>query len=171
MMKLNLGCGKIKKEGFINLDIDEKFNPEIVRDLKRGLPFSNDTFDLIHAEHILEHFDGEDFIFIMGEIHRVLKPNGVAEIELPDGRNAIIDPNHKLVCSPLVFNFFLAPDVNSISAGVKGYFKPLKIEYSDLYFRWFLEKIPYEKMEEYIKEHTDDEGKFKIEYPQEKIEK
>ena len=153
-MKLNVGCGNKKLKNWLNLDINPLFQPEIIRDLRRGLPWSNDVFDEIRAHHILEHFSGEDFIFIMNEFHRVLKPEGFVDIELPMGDNAIIDPNHKLVCNPKVFNFFIVPDDNSYTAGVRGIFKPISLEIGDRHFNWKFKKISNKEIKDYIDKHT-----------------
>jgi len=55
-----------------------------VRDLLRGLPFNDNTFDEIRAHHCLEHIPaGEDLIFVMSELCRVLKPGGILDISVP----------------------------------------------------------------------------------------
>ena len=71
-MKLNIGCGKNKLKGFINLDISPNVAPDIVRDIERGLPFGDNTFDEAVSSHTLEHI--RDLIFVMNEIWRVCKP-------------------------------------------------------------------------------------------------
>lgn len=45
-IKLNLGCGVNKKEGFINIDINPRLNPDMVLDLNsQPYPFKNDSVD------------------------------------------------------------------------------------------------------------------------------
>lgn len=85
-MKLNLGCGgDIKpKDEWINLDRKQWGGVDVVRDMTRGLPFNDDTFDHIHASNTLEHIkQGEDLFFIMSECFRVLKPDATMFINVP----------------------------------------------------------------------------------------
>ena len=100
MIKLSLGCG-FKHADCIGIDKAD-YGQKYVRDLRRGLPFSDNTIDLIYAnsslEHIpyAEHFGEEDFIFVMNECLRVLKPKGQMEIYVPsyDTHSAFKDPTH-----------------------------------------------------------------------------
>src|SRR3990167_6202269 len=154
MAKLNIGCGFNKKEGWINLDNNSRTNPDILRDLKQGIPYSNNTIIEILAEHILEHFDGEDLIFIFNEMHRVLIPFGRLEFAVPCGANAYIDPTHKQHFIPLSFNFFYLPDASSIGSGVRGWFKPIKLTLKDSEIRWLFEKIPNYYLAEHLKKHN-----------------
>ena len=61
--KLNLGCGRDYKEGWVNLEntnkyISTKFKADIYHDLnKYPYPFKDDQFGLIVASHLVEHFD------------------------------------------------------------------------------------------------------------------
>jgi SAM-dependent methyltransferase len=45
-------------------------------DLEEGLPFDDESFDLISANQVIEHLRGTDLF--LAEIRRVLKPGGVA---------------------------------------------------------------------------------------------
>ena len=94
-MKLNLGCGADYKEGWINLDIDKKHNPDVVHDLNHKMPFPNDRFKKIGAYHILEHID--DSWKLMCEIHRVGKKDCLVQISVPhfSSINAWADMQHK----------------------------------------------------------------------------
>lgn len=86
--KLNLGCGYSRMppaDGWVNIDIDSRFKPDIVRDLTRGLPFEDQTCDRILASHVLEHFVPADVIFLLQECQRVLIPEGYLEIVVPLG--------------------------------------------------------------------------------------
>ena len=85
-MKLIIGVGEGFKhqDGVIGIDILPAFNPDIVCDIRKGIPCEDNQFDEINCEHVMEHIQlNEDFIFVMKEILRVLKPSGVAYIEVP----------------------------------------------------------------------------------------
>lgn len=106
-MKLNVGCGKEYLVDYINLDIDKHCNPDIVRDIEKGLPFDNDKFDEIYCCHVLEHL--HDLIFVMNEFYRCLKkPKGILHVKVPpfDFEGAFSDPTHVRVFTPHTFKFF-----------------------------------------------------------------
>lgn len=95
-MKLNIGSGLKRYEGFLNVDVDPRMNPDVVVDLNKGfLPFDNDSVDEIIAHHILEHI-GENFLLLMQEIYRVCKDGAIIDIEVPHHRheNYFGDPTH-----------------------------------------------------------------------------
>lgn len=81
--KLNLGCGRHKKAGFLNVDL---FPPaELTIDLRRGLPFDSNCCELIFSEHCFEHFDyPEPISHLFRECLRVLKPGGTLWFSVPD---------------------------------------------------------------------------------------
>lgn len=80
-MKLNLGCGKIIKEGYINCDIVKHKGVNKVFNLNKKLPFKNNSVDEIIAHHIIEHLDRPDFF--ISECHRVMKKGGILSIKTP----------------------------------------------------------------------------------------
>lgn len=56
----------------------------MLHDLRRGIPFEDDSVDVVYHSHLLEHLDkdvGEEFLT---EARRVLKPGGVHRIVVPD---------------------------------------------------------------------------------------
>jgi SAM-dependent methyltransferase len=55
----------------------------VVADLTRTLPFADRTFDLVHANQVIEHL--ADIDTFLAEIHRVLKPGGVAIVSTENG--------------------------------------------------------------------------------------
>jgi len=94
--KLIIGCGNQKDEGWISIDKAD-YGHNIVRDLRRGLPFCDDSVSEIRAESVLEHIcDNDDYIFVMNECLRVLKNEGTMYILVPHwrGRSAYKDPTH-----------------------------------------------------------------------------
>jgi predicted SAM-dependent methyltransferase len=100
-LKLNLGCGYYKREGFVNIDRAKECDPDMVIDLDPPfmplrLPFGDDSVDLIYSHHVLEHIIR--FKELNNECYRVLKVGGKFEVIVPQGANphvAFADPDHK----------------------------------------------------------------------------
>lgn len=94
MIKLNLGCGEFKKEGYINVDISDWGEPDLVHDLNNiPYPFDDYMFDLIEADHILEHL--EEPFKVMAELNRILNQKGKLIIRVPHFSRAMTHPQHK----------------------------------------------------------------------------
>lgn len=83
MIKLNLGCGTDVREGFLNIDVRNLPNVDIVSTLE-NLPFEDNYADLIVAQDVLEHFCRIELGRVLEEIKRVLKIGGILEIRVPD---------------------------------------------------------------------------------------
>lgn len=81
MRKVNLGCAYTKLDGFINVDFNPQCEPDILHDLRKGLPFDNKSVDEIRADDFMEHVP--DFVSLMNEIGRVLKPHGLLKARFP----------------------------------------------------------------------------------------
>jgi predicted SAM-dependent methyltransferase len=96
MRVVNLGCGPYKLRGAINLDRNAVWEPEIVRDLRRGLPFDESSVDELHASHILEHLAIDDMVFVVAEAWRVLKPGAPFRITVPLHDHTSLDHLHVL---------------------------------------------------------------------------
>lgn len=80
-IKLDIGCGEHKKEGYIGVDKIPFPGVDVVHNIEDGLPFGNNSVDIIYAKHALEHL--YKFDFVMDEIWRVLKPDGILEVIVP----------------------------------------------------------------------------------------
>lgn len=104
-IKLNLGCGPHTPHGWINVDywigarfkkipllgrlgallFRENWNSEIViQNLIRPWKWESSSVDVIYTSHTLEHMWLEDGEFFMREAARVLKPNGLIRVVVPD---------------------------------------------------------------------------------------
>lgn len=83
---LNLGCGSrfCSNSCWTNVDFVSTSSQVIAHDLLKGIPFEENTFDVVYHSNILEHFnrvDGENFI---KECSRVLKGAGTIRVVVPD---------------------------------------------------------------------------------------
>lgn len=83
-MKLNLGSGSAKIEGYINLDVSEDCKPDIVHDFRKGIPYGDNVFDEIVMLHTIEHIENKFHEIIFNEVKRVLAPEGTFIITFPD---------------------------------------------------------------------------------------
>lgn len=84
---LNVACGSRYHKDWVNIDFyaDSK-NVKRVNILK-GLPFKDNSFDVVYSSHFLEHLSLHNAKYILKEIHRALKQNGVIRIVVPDLEN------------------------------------------------------------------------------------
>ena len=88
-MKLNIGCGSVLLDGFINVDaaLDPKneVKPDIICNLKESpLPFKAAEAETIHAMHIIEHIEQGYWPGIFAEFHRVLRTEGTLILAYPE---------------------------------------------------------------------------------------
>lgn len=82
-LRLNLGCGGHSKTGYINIDLNEGQNPDVVMDVTK-LEYEDGSADEILAYHILEHFCLDHANGVLSEWKRVLKDGGVMYVIVPD---------------------------------------------------------------------------------------
>jgi hypothetical protein len=92
---LDLGCGD-QPQYPQNIGVDLRDTPavQIRADLSGGIPFATAGVDRVFAVHLLEHLI--DFLPLIDECHRVLRPGGILHIMSPWWRhiNAVADPTH-----------------------------------------------------------------------------
>ena len=98
-LRLNVGCGFNKLDGYVNVDSFEGCNPDVVWDLERTpWPFPEDSVDEVAAIHVLEHIGQPTptFFAIIKEIYRVIRHGGEFAVAVPHPmhRSFIIDPTH-----------------------------------------------------------------------------
>lgn len=98
-MKLNLGCGSDRREGWINVDGWAGCAPDLVHDLETlPWPWPDDSADEILMSHVLEHLGQvpDVYLGIVKETYRVLKPDGLWTVTVPHPRHDFFlwDPTH-----------------------------------------------------------------------------
>ena len=81
---VNLGCGQSPLEGWVNVDIARGPRVDVVWDLRRGLPFADESCAAIFSEHVIEHLSKEDAERLLGECRRVLQRGGALRLSTPD---------------------------------------------------------------------------------------
>lgn len=89
-LRLDLGCGRSKRDAFKGVDIATDI-PEVdypgVDLTKPNWPFEDNSVEMIHSSHFLEHLDGDEQITFMNECCRILRPGGVLLIIVPYGNS------------------------------------------------------------------------------------
>ena len=81
---LNLGCGSRYDDRWYNLDFVGIEGHVIGYNLLTGIPFPDESFDVVYHSHVLEHFSKKQGIELIKECYRVLKKGGVLRIAVPD---------------------------------------------------------------------------------------
>jgi predicted SAM-dependent methyltransferase len=106
-IRLNLGCGAIRPEGWVNADssfnallqrlpiggkrLAKLFNPieyssnnVVYMDVNKPWKYRNESVDIVYASHLFEHLTLKTADLFLRESFRVLKPGGVIRLVVPD---------------------------------------------------------------------------------------
>ena len=85
-LKIELGCGDNKKEGYFGVDIVDLPNVDLVMDIEKGLTeLKSNSVDEFYSRHLMEHI--VNFKLLQKEIHRTLKDGGVQIMTVPHFSN------------------------------------------------------------------------------------
>ena len=108
MRRLNLGCGRDIRPGYVNLDVVKMPGIDVVADLERPLPFADDSFDEVFTSHVLEHVG--DLFPLLAELRRICRQGAVIRIFVPHLSffGAYTDPTHKRFFGYHSFDYFTA---------------------------------------------------------------
>lgn len=83
MIKINMGCGwRDFGEDWIHIDGGD-YDHLDYNDITK-LQFDDNSVDLIYASHVIEYFNRHEVIGLLLEWRRVLKPNGVLRLAVPN---------------------------------------------------------------------------------------
>lgn len=82
--KLNIGCGDNKIKSYVNIDASPFVNPDLVLDIKNGLPYPDDSVEEIVFFHGIEHIEEKFHPQILSEFWRVLKFDGELYVSYPE---------------------------------------------------------------------------------------
>ncbi len=83
-IKLNLGCGIKSKVGFVNIDLCK--SADLRLDLRKNLPFKDNSINYIYSEHFLEHISYTDATVIncLKDYYRILQNGAKMKHVIPD---------------------------------------------------------------------------------------
>lgn len=98
-LRLNLGCGKRKMSGYLNVDVAADCEPDLQCDLEQfPWPWQDNSVSEIILHHVLEHLGQSPKVFlaIMCELYRICKDNAKITVNVPDPHHEffITDPTH-----------------------------------------------------------------------------
>jgi SAM-dependent methyltransferase len=123
LVKLDLGCGQSKADGFQGVDAYEAPGVDVVHDLLEfPWPFADKSVDEVRSSHFLEHVPGQIRLRFFAELWRVMKTGGKALFITPsaDSNRAVQDPTHEW--PPVVgeFYFYLSRDWRALNKLTHG---------------------------------------------------
>lgn len=81
---LNLGCGDITFEEFVNVDFGCNSKADLKADLRKTLPIDDNSVDGIFTEHTFEHLKYKHVDQLLKECYRIMKPGSIIRIIVPD---------------------------------------------------------------------------------------
>ena len=94
MKQIHLGCGKVRLPGFINIDIQPGPAVDLVGDI-RNLDFEDSSIDLVYSCAVIEHVGRREWVDLLKEWRRVLKPGGLLRLSTNDFEACIARYNEK----------------------------------------------------------------------------
>jgi len=127
-LRLNLGSGLRPRPGFFGLDHVKLPTTDIVADLNEPLSELPDhCVSEIYTRHTLEHI--RDLLPLMGELHRVCRPDARIEIIVPHFSNPFFysDPTHVRAFGLYTFYYF-ADEADQPRRKVPAFYVPHRFQ-------------------------------------------
>lgn len=128
-MKLNLGCGRDIREGWVNIDSVPLPGVDHVVDLDDHpvLPFDDDSVERIEGSHVIEHLHRP--LPLMQELWRVAKDGCEAVLRAPYGSSddADEDPTHVRRLFIQSWDYFAQPNYWRADYGYRGDWQPTRV--------------------------------------------
>ncbi|QDU92540.1 class I SAM-dependent methyltransferase [Lignipirellula cremea] len=82
-LKLHVGCGQVRFDGWVNVDVGASPAVDVIADLTEAVPLENESCALIYNEHFLEHMTVDRGVAFLKECHRLLQTGGVLRVAMP----------------------------------------------------------------------------------------
>jgi predicted SAM-dependent methyltransferase len=128
--RLNWGCGTNPSPGWVNSDIKEDPAVDVAADILEGLPLEADSFDYVVSIHALPELRYPEQVPALMELRRVLAPDGILRLALPNLDRAIraYQEDDR--------DYFLVPDEDARAIGSKMIVQLLWYGYSKTLFTY-----------------------------------
>lgn len=122
LLKIDLGCGKNKRQGFLGVDSRKFEGVDQVMDLTKPWVWKNGSVEEAHCSHMIEHLTWDQRVHFFNELYRVLIPEGKCQLILPHWSSARYygDPTHKEPMSEFAF-YYLDKNWREANAPHVGY--------------------------------------------------
>lgn len=128
-MKLNLGCGRDIRDGWVNVDCVPAAGVDHVVDFddKPVFPFDDDAVAYSEGSHVIEHLRYP--LPFMEELWRVTEPGGTAVFRCPYGSSddADEDPTHVRRMFAGSWGYFGMPHYWRADYGYRGDWQPVQV--------------------------------------------
>jgi SAM-dependent methyltransferase len=116
-VRIDLGCGAHKQEGFLGVDARDLPGVDLVHDLEEfPWPLPDNCAELVIASHLVEHINPAKYGFIkfMDEVWRILIPGGKFMASMPYAGSPGYwqDPTH----------------INPVNEATWAYFDPFSVD-------------------------------------------
>lgn len=84
MIKLHVGCGNVRINGYINVDLVHSPAVDVLNDVRTLDGIYADSIDVIYACNVLEHFKRFEYPIVLQRWLGVLKKGGILRLSVPD---------------------------------------------------------------------------------------
>jgi SAM-dependent methyltransferase len=126
-IRLDLGSGGKRREGFFGVDHLPLDGVDILADLNQPLALIPDnSVDHLISSHVLEHV--QNLLPLMQEIHRICKPDALIEITVPHFSNVygFSDPTHVRFFGLYSMHYFVDPAKQTQPRKVPAFYTPTR---------------------------------------------
>lgn len=148
-IKLHLGCGSKKMNGWVNVDLLQNSQADIIDDVTQLSKIDDDSVSEIYACHVLEHVPREKLKSTLNVWNSKLISGGKIKIAVPDFES---------VCKVYLKNKSIEEVIGLVSGGREGPLDEHKIIFDFSYLRKFLLEAGFENIEKYDWRTTDHAG-------------
>jgi predicted SAM-dependent methyltransferase len=133
-MFLHLGCGKRKIPGFVNVDIQKYDSVDVVGDITQGLPFEENSVDLIYSCAVIEHFNRNSWKNVLKYWYSLLKPGGILQVSTLD---------FNAICNRYLKNNSIDEIIGILLGGSKDFTDRHGVVYDFEYLKSGLEEVGF----------------------------
>jgi SAM-dependent methyltransferase len=150
--KLNIGCGRDIRAGWVNIDGADLPGIDFTVDLdacgSTPLPLPDDHFEELELIHVLEHLRNP--LPLMQELWRVAAPGARLFVKVPHAGHddAWVDPTHVRAVTPQTFAYFGQPKYVDFDYGYSGDWRVERCEL--IVLRDVFDKIGRDRMREAV---------------------